>query len=318
MDLAELRHVVVHEGLRLVGMAAQHLDVRLHRNRLAEHEDQLVLPEELVHELLCGDEVPGALLRQLVLRIGGDLLRKTEQQLHVLHRHHAPTLLGEGLREQVAVHLHGLVELLLAHADLRPAETALHVEVKQVRAGLRDRLEEFVVDLPALRHHPARVVRVRHREAERPVLALLTLLALQRVDDLLHGLELAEAQVALQLEDLQLRSGIGPFLLGRRDDGLGEVRHVRLDERFDEGDFLRQRGIGGRRLKRLPILFLRRGARRQTDADGRRRQRANYGLAQFHGVKYNEKNTPRQVRGIKKREPVWSPPFAATDSFTCR
>ena len=302
VDFAQLRHVVVHEGLRLPGVAAQHRDVRLHGDRLAEHEDQLVLPEELVHELLSLREIVGALLGLRPLRVGRDVLGETEHELHVLHRHHAPALLGKRLREQVAVHPNRLVELLLAHADLRPPEPALHIEVENVRPWLRDRLEELVVDLPALRHHAARVVGVRHREPQRPVLALVALLALQRIHHLLHRIELAETQVALQLEHFQLGPGVGPLLLRGRDHGLGEVRQVCLHERLDESDFLRQRivcgcGLGGRL---VPVVS--HGTERRHGAKNRRRERTSYGMAQFHGVKYSGKHAPRQGQNLAKME----------------
>ena len=92
MYLAQLRHVFVHKGLRLGGIAAQHLDVRPHRDRLAEHEDELALPEKPFHERPCLRNVVAALLCLLVLRVVRDFLGETEQELHVLHCHRAPGL----------------------------------------------------------------------------------------------------------------------------------------------------------------------------------------------------------------------------------
>ena len=98
VDLAEHLHVVVHERLRLVGIAIEHLDMRLHRNGLAEHEDQLSFPEELVHAQRGRVDVLLALrLRLFVLRVGGDVLGETEEQLHLLQRHRAPAVIGKRL-----------------------------------------------------------------------------------------------------------------------------------------------------------------------------------------------------------------------------
>ena len=277
MDLRELRHVFVDEPLGLLHVAVEHLDVRLHRDRLAEDDDELVLPEQLVHDLRRLGQVVRAHLRLLGIL---HLLREADEQRHVLHRHRAPPLLGRArlgdLREKARVHLHGLAEVLLVHADLRPLESGLHVEVQQVGTGLLHGLEELLVDLAALFHLGAGVVGVGHREAQRPVFAAL--LVLHAVDDLLHVGELAEAQVALDLQHLELGPQLRPLLLRRVDDRLREVRHVRVDERADVLQLLLHRGVFG--LGRGRLGRIRRPHRRdgRECTRGKNRERQHVGM----------------------------------------
>ena len=277
VDLRELRHVFVDEPLGLLHVAVEHLDVRLHRNRLAEDDDELVLPEQLVHDLRRLGQVVRAHLRLLGIL---HLLREADEQRHVLHRDGAPALLGRArlgdLREEARVHLHGLAEVLLVHADLRPLESGLHVEVQQVGAGLLHGLEELLVDLAALFHLGAGVVGVGHREAQRPVFAAL--LVLHAVDDLLHVGELTEAQVALDLQHLELGPQLRPLLLRRVDDRLREVRHVRVDERADVLQLLLHRGVFG--LGRGRLGRIRRPHRRdgRECTRGKNRERQHVGM----------------------------------------
>ena len=241
VDVREVGQVVEHEVLRALEVALQHRDVRLERDGLAVVESLgLALPEQLLHVLAGPRQVVGALLRLLGIR---RLRRQAQQQLHLLRRQDAPRVLVQRTRQQAVVHLRGLVELALVHAHLRPLEAAVHVEVDKVRAWLRHGGEELVVYLAALGHHAARVVGVRHCEAQRPVFAAL--LVLDAVDDLLHVLELSETEVALKLKHLQLGADLRPLLLGGGDDRLRDVRHARVDERVYEAKLLLGRGVGG-------------------------------------------------------------------------
>ena len=235
VDLGELRHVVVDQILCLLHVATQHLDVRLHGDGLAEHDDQLVFPEKLVGELRRAVEISLPLVRQgfRLLRVRGkfNVLRKADEQGDLLHCHRAPALfrrtgLGD-LSEQAVVHLHGLVEVLLVHADLRPLEARFDVEVDEIGTRLLHCLEELFVDLPTVVHHATGIVGIGHRKTQRPVFAVLRL---HGIDDLLHFVELAETQRALELQYLQLRRNLRPLLLRGIDHGLGEVRHIRVDK----------------------------------------------------------------------------------------
>ena len=242
VELLKLGHVFVDRLLGLGDVALQELDVRLHRDGTAEVYGAILLPEELVDDLLGGVEVLIA-----VLDIG---LVGRELQVHLgrLARDVAPSvrvilaLLLVDLRKKPGVDLHGLLEALVADEDLAPGVASLHVELADFLGGLGKRLEELVVDLRALGLLAAEEEVVRDLETGRPVLRAV---AVGERRDLLLGLfELAQGEHATDLDREELGLGLGPLFLRRLDDGLCEIGIAVLDQRLDIADFELKSRIG--------------------------------------------------------------------------
>ena len=241
VELLELRHVLVDRLLGLRDIALQKLDVGLHRDGAAEVDGTVLLPEELVDDLLRGIEELLALLdvglvgRELQVHLGR-FARDVAPCVRVVF---ALPLVDLG--KKPGVDLHRLVEALVADENLAPGVARLHVELADLLRGLGERLEELVVDLRALGLLAAEEEVVGDLEARRPVFRAG---AVGESRDLLLGLlELAQREHAADLYREELRLGLGPFLLRRLNDGLGEVGVAVFDERLDVADLELERGV---------------------------------------------------------------------------
>ena len=269
--LLQLVAVVVHHGLRLLKTSGKELEVRLHRDRAAEVERQVLAPEELVDVLLRGGKVAAA--RGCAL-----LGRKDQVDVRRLACDVAPdvVVLVAHLRiEHREQRVEGPRGLLLAsggHEDLSVLVAGLARKVHESLRRLRVLGEELVVDLGALVALAAREEVVGELEPGRPVLRARPVR--KRGDLLVRLVELAEGEEPADLEREEHRIGLRPLLLRVLDDGLREVGEPRVDERLHVFDLGLERRV---RLFDSAVAF--RGGILRTDAErpekGERQHRAS-------------------------------------------
>ena len=186
MDVAQLPHIFIDDRGRLFDVAADLLDMRLHRHRTPEKNRAVLLPEKFVDDLGGRGKVILARLGVLGVGLG---LGQTQIYLDRLHRDVAPFLTLE-LSEEIVVYPGRRRVLFVADEQLPVGVARVHVELADVFGRLGEEFEELVVDLHALGLLSATEVVVRDLKTGRPVLGGL---AVRKRGDLLFGLgEFAE------------------------------------------------------------------------------------------------------------------------------
>jgi len=235
VQFGQLVHVIVDCPLRAIETAAEQLHVRLHRDGAPEIDGLVLLPQKFIDVLARAVQIRLALLDVL------GLLRQTQIHVRRLARDVAPGVvilvgrLGVDIVEKTLVDAAGALEILGHHKNLAVLIARLSVEILQRFCGLGVLLEELIVDLLAVRFASAREIVVGDFKTRRPELWAVPVG--KRGNHLLRLFELVQAEKAANLQSEKLRFALRPLLLGRGDDGLGEIRIAVVDEGFDIADF---------------------------------------------------------------------------------
>ncbi len=255
VEVLELGAVLVDRRGRLVGVAARELEVGEHRDRPAKVNGLVVHVEEALHELARRLVVFVALL--LVLR----LVHELQVEVGRVAGEVAPLVVLE-TGQQHLVALGRLLELAVAHEQRGVGAARVVVERADVLRRLRIRLEEAVVDLHALLALTTGVEVVGHFEPRGPVLGAGAVW--ERGDLLLRLGELAVGEERPYVDREEPRLGLGPALLGRLAQRLGEVGVAVVDQLLDVLELVLELGI----LRRRGALALREEGRRHDRQRG--------------------------------------------------